>query len=87
MYRVERSTSVPTADCPLAPMIKSPSQCPGSARSSTLAGRSLIITIGSLNRGRTWREYAAGRLRVRPWRMREAISLRSVPLAWMKMDW
>ena len=57
------------------------------ARSSTLAGRALINTIGSLNRGRTTREYAAGRLRARPWRIREAISLRSAPVAWMKKDW
>ena len=35
--------------------------------------------MGSLNRGRTPRAYAAGRLRARPWRIREAISLRSVP--------
>ena len=25
--------------------------------------------MGSLNRGRTWREYAAGRRRARPWRL------------------
>ncbi len=35
-----RSTSVATAVLPSLPMIKSPSQCPGTARASTSAGRS-----------------------------------------------
>ncbi len=43
--RVFRSTSVPTADLPFLPITKSPSQWPGTARSSTSAGRSLIMTI------------------------------------------
>jgi hypothetical protein len=43
--RVVRSMSVPIGDRSV-PMIKSPSQCPGSARSATSAGRWLIITSG-----------------------------------------
>jgi hypothetical protein len=42
---VVRSTRVPIADR-LVPMIKSSSQCPGTARSATSAGRSMIITSG-----------------------------------------
>ena len=40
MNRVVRSTNVPIAELP-SPMIRSPSQCPGTARSSASAGRSL----------------------------------------------
>jgi len=43
--RLVRSTSVPIADR-FRPMMRSPSQWPGTARSSTSAGRSLIITSG-----------------------------------------
>ena len=43
--RVVRSTGVPTAELP-RPRIRSPSQCPGTARSATSAGRSLIMTSG-----------------------------------------
>ena len=39
--RLDRSTRVPIADRSV-PRIRSPSQCPGTARSSTSAGRSLI---------------------------------------------
>ena len=46
--RVVRSTSVPTADpVSLAPMIRSPSQWPGTARSATSAGRWLIRKASS----------------------------------------
>ena len=46
---VVRSTKVPTA-LPEAvePMMRSPSQCPGTARSSISGGRSLIITISGI---------------------------------------
>src|SRR3954470_18322085 len=43
VYRVLRSTRVPIAERP-EPMIRSPSQCPGTARSSASAGRWLIMT-------------------------------------------
>src|SRR5262245_14733959 len=42
-YRVARSTKVPIADAPSLPMIRSPSQWPGTVRSATSAGRSLIM--------------------------------------------
>ncbi len=41
--RLVRSTSVPIAERSI-PMIRSPSQCPGTARSAASAGRWLIIT-------------------------------------------
>jgi len=41
--RLDRSTSVPIAER-FKPMIRSPSQCPGTARSSASAGRLEIIT-------------------------------------------
>ena len=44
-YRLERSTSVPIADLPPFPMSRSPSQCPGIARSSASLGRSLMRTM------------------------------------------
>ena len=46
--RVVRSTRVPIADLS-SPMIRSPSQCPGTARSATSAGRALIITSSVMN--------------------------------------
>ena len=46
MNRVVRSTNVPIAELP-SPMIRSPSQCPGTARSSASAGRSLIHDVGA----------------------------------------
>ena len=41
--RVERSTNVPIADFDSGPTIRSPSQCPGTARSATSGGRWLIV--------------------------------------------
>ena len=46
--RVVRSTSVPIAELS-SPRIRSPSQWPGTARSSASAGRSLIMTSGVTN--------------------------------------
>ena len=46
--REVRSTSVPIAEL-LNPRIRSPSQCPGTARSSASAGRSLIMISGRTN--------------------------------------
>ena len=48
MNRVVRSTSVPMAELP-SPRMRSPSQWPGTARSSTSAGRSLIMISGLTN--------------------------------------
>ena len=47
----------PDRAAPSLPMIRSPSQCPGTARSSTSAGRSLIITMSGI----------CPRRSVRPW--------------------
>jgi hypothetical protein len=57
--RVARSTSVLIADLPPAPRIRSPSQCPGTARSFASAGRSLIITMPGGFPRRSRRLYAA----------------------------
>ena len=46
--RVVRSTSVPIAELP-SPRMRSPSQCPGTARSAASAGRWLIRTSGVTN--------------------------------------
>ena len=46
--RVVRSTNVPIAERP-RPMMRSPSQCPGTARSSASAGRALIMMSGPTN--------------------------------------
>ena len=43
--REARSARVATADCTPAPMIRSPSQWPGTARSAASAGRSLMLII------------------------------------------
>ena len=48
MNRVVRSTSVPIAEL-CSPRIRSPSQCPGTARSSASAGRWLIMISGLTN--------------------------------------
>ena len=48
MNRVVRSTSVPIAEL-RSPRIRSPSQWPGTARSSASAGRSLIMISGVTN--------------------------------------
>ena len=50
VQRVARSTRVAMAERLLSPVIRSPSQWPGTARSSASAGRSLIMIMGSVNR-------------------------------------
>ena len=45
--RVDRSTRVPTAEAFPVPMIRSPSQWPGTARSATSAGRWLIVNASA----------------------------------------
>lgn len=47
MNLVARSTSVPMAVLLALPQTGSPSQWPGTARSSTSAGRSPVMTMGS----------------------------------------
>lgn len=46
--RVVRSTRVAICDLPPFPMMRSPSQKPGTARSSASAGRSLILTMSGI---------------------------------------
>ena len=75
MNRVVRSTRVPIADL-FSPMIRSPSQCPGTARSAASAGRSLIITSGVTNFLPRPRVRARGTRSARPVR-RHAVSSRS----------
>ena len=72
--RVVRSTSVPIADLS-SPMIRSPSQWPGTARSAASAGRALIITSGVTMPSRRCRARARGTRRARPVR-RQATSSR-----------
>jgi hypothetical protein len=61
------------------PINRSPSQCPGTARSSFSAGRSLIMTMSRIwpfvDLGLPW-----GRLVARPVRRQRHNSLRSAPL-------
>ena len=69
MNRVVRSTNVPIAELP-SPMIRSPSQCPGTARSSDSAGRALIMMSGPTNSLPRPRRRALGTRSVRPVRRR-----------------
>ena len=74
-----RSTSVPIADFPPAPKIRSPSQCPGTARSPASAGRSLIITMPGIFPYRAPPSVRRGLRSARPVRSRAASSRRSAP--------
>ena len=80
--RVLRSTSTPTADRLLAPLIRSPSQWPGMTRSLTSGERTWMLAISGI-----WprRSVPAERdLRVlRPWRKQAIRSLRNSPLGWV----
>ncbi len=79
--RVVRSTRVPMAER-LRPRMRSPSQWPGTARSSTSAGRSLIRTSGVTNDLPRPRVRARGTRNARPVR-RHAVSSRfSAPRPW-----
>ena len=77
---VVRSTSVPIAVWLPFPMIRSPSQCPGTARSSASAGRSEMLIIPGI---RFFRCPGArlGRRTARPVRRLRVSSRRSAPLA------
>jgi len=70
--RVVRSASVATCDLPRRPMIRSPSQCPGTARSATSGGRWLMVTIPAIR---------ACLGRVLPRGMRSARPVRSATLS------
>ena len=76
--RVLRSTRVPMAErC--SPMIKSPSQWPGTARSSASGGRFEIITSGVMNLLPRWRVRARGTRRARPVRKQATSSRLRAP--------
>ena len=83
--RVWRSTRVAIAERLALPMMRSPSQWPGTARSSTSAGRSLSRTMPTSSplptvrrRGRRW---------ARPVRRYRVSSFRSTPRACTNSDW
>jgi len=57
---VDRSTSVMIAEALRAPISRSPSQCPGSARSAASAGRLLMWNSGVIH-GRAKRTAPAAR--------------------------
>ena len=75
---VVHSTRVPIAEALPAPMIRSPSQWPGTARSAASAGRSLISTM-SLIRPRRSPALRRGLRSARPVRRHEASSRRNAP--------
>lgn len=79
--RVVRSTSVPMAELS-NPTIKSPSQWPGTARSSTSAGRALINSSGGTKRLPVLRVLARGTRNARPVRRHAVSSCRSAPRPW-----
>ncbi len=78
MDRLLRSTSVPIADRPV-PMIRSPSQCPGTARSAASAGRSLITTSAVTCPCGLFRDRARGSRSARPVRRHATSSRLSAP--------
>ena len=71
MNRVVCSTNVPIAELP-RPMIRSPSQCPGTARFSASAGRSLIMISGPTDALPRPRRRALGTRNARPVRRHAA---------------
>jgi len=76
--RVVRSTRVPIADPP-KPMMRSPSQCPGTARSATAAGRWLIMISGAMKVLPRLRVRALGTRRARPLLRQAVRSRRKAP--------
>ena len=76
--RVVRSTNVPIAELP-SPMMRSPSQCPGTARSSTSGGRFLIRISGPTNALPRPRRRALGTRSACPVRRQAVSSRRSAP--------
>ena len=79
--RVVRSTSVPIAELP-RPRMRSPSQCPGTARSAASAGRWLIMISGETKPLPRLRTRALGIRNTRPVRKQAVSSRRSAPRPW-----
>ena len=84
--RVVRSTRVPIAEL-FKPTMRSPSQCPGTARSAASAGRSLIMTSGLTNFLPRPRVRARGTRSARPVRRHAVSSRRSAPRPWTYSAW
>ncbi|SKU66883.1 Uncharacterised protein [Mycobacteroides abscessus subsp. abscessus] len=61
------------------PMIRSPSQCPGTARSAASAGRSLMLTMPGIWRCSVLVRRPVGLRNARPMRKHVASSRRSSP--------
>jgi hypothetical protein len=80
--RVVRSTSVPMAELS-RPRMRSPSQCPGTARSATSAGRSLSMISGVAKCLPVRAVRARGTRSARPVRSQAVSSRRSAPRPWM----
>ena len=78
MNLVVRSTSVPIAEL-RSPGIRSPSQWPGTARSSASAGRWVIMISGVTNVLRRLRVRALGTRKARPVRPHATSSRFSAP--------
>ena len=84
--RVVRSTRVPIAEL-FSPMIRSPSQCPGTARSAASAGRSLIMISAVMNFLPRPRVRARGTRSARPVRRHATSSRLSAPRPWTYSAW
>ena len=84
--RVVRSTRVPMAEL-WTPRIRSPSQCPGTARSSASAGRLLIITSGLMKALPRPRARARGTRSARPVRRHAVNSCPSPPRPYTYSAW
>ena len=84
--RVARSTSVPIEEL-ASPRMRSPSQWPGIARSSTTAGRSLIRISEVTNDLPRRADHSLGTRNVRPVRKQAVSSRRRAPRPCMYSDW
>lgn len=56
MLHLDYETSVPTEERFIAPLIKSPSQCPGTMRAATSGGRRLMLVMLGRPGLQAWRE-------------------------------
>ena len=79
--RVVRSTRVPIAELP-SPRMRSPSQCPGTARSAASAGRWAIMISGEIKLLPRLRVRALGTRNSRPVRKHAVNSRRKAPRLW-----
>ena len=84
--RLVRSTSVPIAERS-SPMIRSPSQWPGTARSAASAGRWLIITSSVMKPLPRLPTRARGTRSARPVRRHAVSSRASAPRPCTNNDW